>query len=326
MTPARDQERLHAAVDRLAPGGSTNLEAGLVTGYEVAREGFVPGATNRVILLSDGLANRGPSSTRELVALGRELREGGMSVTTIGLGDHFNEDLMTGLAEASRANYYYVRDAEKLPGIFTEELGTAGAKIAAEVTIRIEVAEGVRLKGILGHPEIPCQGRSAQIAVNELFGAERRVFHVSCAVEEGVREDALAVANVALAYEDAASKKRMLGAAQAMVRLTDDTASSEKSVHADVAKEVAVVQNRLDREAAVKLADEGRAAEASKLLQMRAVANASAPVAQQVPKMAEENRKLESWAEELKNSGNFGLRSRKEAQYDNYRDKFQKQR
>jgi Ca-activated chloride channel family protein len=280
---------------------------------------------NRVILLSDGLANRGPQTTRELVALGHELRNGGMSVTTIGLGDDFNEDLMTGLAEASRANYYYVKDAERLPGIFAEELGAAGSKIAADVTIRIEVPEGVRLKGILGHPEIKCEARQAQISLAELFGAERRVFHVSCAVEDA-KAESLPLANVALAYQDVATSKRVLGSGQANVRFTDDTAGEEKSVHADVAKEVAVVQNRLDREAAVKLADEGKAAEASKLLEQRALSNANAPAAQQIPKIAEENRKLGAWALELKNSGGFNKASRKEAQYDNYRDRYQKQR
>ena len=62
----------------------------------------------------------GPS---DLARLGRELRGDGIAVSTIGLGDDYNEDLMTALAEASNANYYYVKDAEKLPGIFAQELG-----------------------------------------------------------------------------------------------------------------------------------------------------------------------------------------------------------
>lgn len=67
---------------------------------------------NRAILLSDGLANVGPSSTRDLRRLGRELSRRGIAVTTIGVGDDYNEDLMAGLAEASDANYYYVGDTE----------------------------------------------------------------------------------------------------------------------------------------------------------------------------------------------------------------------
>jgi len=56
---------------------------------------------NRVMLLSDGIANVGPSSNREIAQLGSRLSNYGVSVTTIGLGDDYNETLMTALAEAS---------------------------------------------------------------------------------------------------------------------------------------------------------------------------------------------------------------------------------
>ena len=59
----------------------------------------------------------------EADGLGGELARRGISVTTIGVGDDYNEDLMAALAESSDANYYYVKDTEKLPGIFAKELG-----------------------------------------------------------------------------------------------------------------------------------------------------------------------------------------------------------
>jgi Ca-activated chloride channel homolog len=111
-----DREALKAQVQRIQPGGSTALYAGVEAGGNQLLE--IESRTdriNRVILLSDGLANVGPSSTSALKALGRSLSHRGVSVSTIGVGDDYNEDLMTGLAEASDANYYYVKDAEKLP-------------------------------------------------------------------------------------------------------------------------------------------------------------------------------------------------------------------
>ena len=64
MTRVSDKERLHDAIDELQAGGSTNLGDGIVTGYRVARDSFRPGANNRVILLSDGLANTGNTERR----------------------------------------------------------------------------------------------------------------------------------------------------------------------------------------------------------------------------------------------------------------------
>ena len=97
---------------------------------------------------------------------------------------------MTALAEASNANYYYVRDAEKLPGIFAEELGAARTLVARGVTIRITVPDGVRIKEIIGQPEIECHGRSADIALPEYFGGDKRRFLVRCAVESKVERAA----------------------------------------------------------------------------------------------------------------------------------------
>jgi Ca-activated chloride channel family protein len=126
LVPAQkveDKEALKEKIEGIEAGGSTALYAGVKTGARQIQEYFSSKRINRVILLSDGLANVGPSSTRDLRRLGSDLAEKGISVTTIGVGDDYNEDLMAGLAEASDANYYYVQDTEKLPEIFAKELG-----------------------------------------------------------------------------------------------------------------------------------------------------------------------------------------------------------
>jgi Ca-activated chloride channel family protein len=112
-----DRETLKAQVQRIEPGGSTALYAGVESGGKQLLNNIESRTEriNRVILLSDGLANVGPSSTSALKGLGRSLSRQGVSVTTIGVGEDYNEDLMSGLAEGSDANYYYVQDAEKLP-------------------------------------------------------------------------------------------------------------------------------------------------------------------------------------------------------------------
>src|SRR5438045_1013181 len=109
------REDLKSRIHRIQAGGSTALHAGVVLGAKQVRERFDKERVNRVILLSDGLANVGPSSTSDLARLGRELRGDAIAVSTVGLGDEYNEDLMTAFAEASNANYYYLKEPEKLP-------------------------------------------------------------------------------------------------------------------------------------------------------------------------------------------------------------------
>ena len=232
---------------------------------------------------------------------------------------------MTALAEASNANYYYVKDAEKLPGIFSQELGAARSLLARSIVIRIETPEGVRLKEIIGRPEIECHDRVVEIKMPELFGSEKRRFLVRC-VAEGKTADALEAAAVSLNYAtisgDAAPAQRLA----AKVAFTDDEKKADSSIKVEVAKENSIVQNRLAKEMAVKLADEGKTKDAVAVLRSQAAKNAAAPAPMQVPGVREENQKLEDAAAEIDSKGRLEKRSRKSIQFENYADKYQKSR
>ena len=319
------REDIKARIHRIQSGGSTALHAGVVLGAKQVRRFFDKERVNRVILLSDGLANVGPSSTSELARLGHELRNDGISVSTIGLGDDYNEDLMTALAEASHANYYYVKDAEKLPGIFAEELGAARSLLARSIVIRIEAPDGVRLKEIIGRPDIECHDRVAEIKMPELFGSEKRRFLVRC-LAEGKTADTLEPAAVELKYATIAGAQAPAQRQAVKVVFTDDEKKAEASIRAEVAREHSVVENRVAKETAVKLADEGRAKDAAALLRSQAAKNAAAPKEAQVPGVAQENQKLEEAAREMDTSGGIAKARRKAMQFENYADKYQKSR
>jgi Ca-activated chloride channel family protein len=319
------REELKARIHRIQAGGSTALHAGVTLGAKQVRHFFEKERVNRVILLSDGIANVGPSSTSALAGLGRELRGEGIAVSTIGLGDDYNEDLMTALAEASNANYYYVKDAEKLPGIFSQELGAARSLLARSVVIRIETPEGVRLKEIIGRPEIECHDRVVEIKMPELFGSEKRRFLVRC-VAEGKTADAMEAAAVSLNYATISGGAAPAQRLAAKVAFTDDQKKADSSIKDEVARENSIVQNRLAKERAVKLADEGKAKDAVAVLRSQAMQNAAAPATRQVPGIREENQKLEDAAKELDSQGRLEKRSRKSIQFENYADKYQKNR
>ena len=320
-----NREELKARIHRIQPGGSTALHSGVVLGAKQVRAKFQKERVNRVILLSDGIANVGPSRPSDLASLGRELRNDGISVSTVGLGDDYNEDLMTALAEASNANYYYVKDAEKLPAIFAQELGASRLLLARSVTIRITAPEGVRLKEIIGRPEIECRDRVAEIRMPELFGAEKRRFLVRCAIEGNVA-DAIEAAQVELKYENLKGEPALAQQLGAKVAFTDDQKKADDSIQADVAREHSVVQNRLAKELAVKLADEGKAKDAAAVLRNQAKMNAAAPAVAQIPGVAQENQKLEATATAIDARGGLEKAQRKSMQFENYADKHQKGR
>ena len=319
------REELKARIHRIQAGGSTALHAGVVLGAKQVRRFFERERVNRVILLSDGIANVGPSSTSALAGLGRELRSDGITVSTIGLGDDYNEDLMTALAEASNANYYYVKDAEKLPGIFAEELGAARSLLARNIVIRIQAPDGVRLKEIIGRPDIACGDRVAEIKMPELFGSEKRRFLVRV-VAEGKTADAIEAAAVELNYATLTGDRAPAQRQAAKVAFTDDQKKADASIQAEVARENSVVQNRLAKEMAVKLVDEGKTKDAVALLRSQTLKNMAAPASQRVPGVEKENQKLEEAASEIDSAGRLEKSRRKAMQFENYADKYQKSR
>lgn len=319
----RERENIKSRIHRIKSGGGTALHAGVTLGARQLRHYLDRERVNRVILLSDGLANVGPSSTSDLVALGRDLRRDGMSVSTVGLGDDYNEDLMTALAEASHANYYYVQDAEKLPEIFAKELGAARTIIARGVNIRITVPSGVRLKEIVGYPEIKCDGTAAEIRLPEVFGAEKRRFIARCTVDKAHNEP-LEVAVAALRYDGSDGKAAPEQRQTTQVKFTDAEEKSTASLRPEVAKEVAILDNSMAKQQAVKLADEGRTKEAADLLRSQVAKNKALPAAAAAPRLAEENRKLDQSAAQIESQGSLSKSERKQIQWENFQDKYQK--
>jgi Ca-activated chloride channel family protein len=122
MTPVRNKGPLHAAVARLRADGSTNLEAGLVTGYRVARDGYVSGASNRVILLSDGLANVGDTTADPILKQVREEAAKQIALLGVGVGSDYGDALMERLADAGDGFATYISEKAQARQLFVTRL------------------------------------------------------------------------------------------------------------------------------------------------------------------------------------------------------------
>jgi Ca-activated chloride channel family protein len=151
-TRASERGFIEAGIRELEPGGSTALFAGVVKCAGELRKSADRNRVNRVILLSDGVANVGPSSPAELGALGAQLMEEGISVATVGLGTGYNADLMNELAMRSDGSHVFVERAEDLARFLDEELEAATTVVARDVDVRIRCGSGVRPLRVLGRP------------------------------------------------------------------------------------------------------------------------------------------------------------------------------
>jgi Ca-activated chloride channel family protein len=143
-TLVRNNDEIYDAIDDLRPGGSTNLEAGLRTGYELAERAYAEGGINRVILASDGVANVGNTDPD---ALSREITDraiNGIQLVTVGFGmGNFNDTTMEQLADQGDGFYAYVDTLNEAERLFKVELIDTLTPVAMDARIQVEFDEDV---------------------------------------------------------------------------------------------------------------------------------------------------------------------------------------
>ncbi len=262
-----DDHGLNSKIRGLDASGRTALHAGVVTGAKEVKRYLAANRVNRVILLSDGLANVGPATPRELAALGRRLGSEGISVTTIGLGLDYDEDLMQRLAGASDGNHAFVEDAEDLAGIFNAEFGDALSISAQDIEIIIECRVGFKPVRVLGR-EATIEGNRIRMKLNQLQGANERYFVVELnAPEVRTTPGNAEVASVSVNYLDLASGSRRQTEARATGRFSGSAEEIEKSVNKAVMTQVTTQIAIETSEKAVELRDKGDISGARKLLE-----------------------------------------------------------
>jgi Ca-activated chloride channel family protein len=139
LEPTNDRERIRAAVAGLVTEGSTNVEAGIRLGYDVAGRSFRPGAINRVLLCSDGVANQGATGPEEILASVQREAKRGIELTTLGFGmSGYNDVLMEQLADKGNGRYAYLDDLDEARKVLVEELTGTLQTIAEDAKVQVE--------------------------------------------------------------------------------------------------------------------------------------------------------------------------------------------
>jgi Ca-activated chloride channel family protein len=151
-TSGANKEKIISALEQLYAGGSTAGSAGIKLAYETAKENFIEGGNNRVILATDGDFNIGPSSDSELVRLIEEKREEGIFLTVLGFGmGNYKDSKMEKLADKGNGNYAYIDNILEAKKVLVNEFGGTLFTIAKDVKIQVEFnpaeVKGYRLVG-----------------------------------------------------------------------------------------------------------------------------------------------------------------------------------
>ena len=154
LVNANDTNRnlLMTSVNRIFAGGGTNLGAGLQTGINTLVGAKAVGNTGKVILISDGLANQGITNPVSLGNMASVAVKKEFSVATVGVGNDFNEHLMSHIADQGTGNYYYLENPDAFADVFQKEFYLSSVTAATGVEIYIPLNDGLSLVDASGYP------------------------------------------------------------------------------------------------------------------------------------------------------------------------------
>ena len=145
-TKAVHKTEILRAIERIRSGGMTDLHSGWLLAAEQVARYKTENSINRVLLLSDGMANTGLTDQYEINSQCSELAETGVTTSTYGLGEHFNERLMVEMGRAGRGQSYYGQKVEDLEDPFREEFDLLSNTIASKLEIFVEYPDFVKLE------------------------------------------------------------------------------------------------------------------------------------------------------------------------------------
>ena len=175
MTSA-NRRQISEAVTRISANGGTNLGAGLKRGIELAAAAPAKGNVQRIILISDGLANQGLTHPTALGHMAAASFEKALAVSTVGVGQEFNEALMTLLADNGGGSYYYLENPAAFAAVFRKEYLYARAAAAENIRVSLLLPAGARLVDAGGYPVKQIGGRAVFHPGSLGYGKSRTLY------------------------------------------------------------------------------------------------------------------------------------------------------
>ena len=138
-TPGNKKKNIYSALSQLNAAGKTNGGAGIQQAYQLAKDSFIEGGVNRVILCSDGDFNVGTTDTDDLLRLVTKKAKENISLTVLGFGmGNLNDKMFEEVSNKGNGNYAFIDTEAEANKVLVEDLTGTLVNIAKDVKIQIE--------------------------------------------------------------------------------------------------------------------------------------------------------------------------------------------
>lgn len=200
-----DKKKLKSLIEeRVTDRGSTALHGGLMRGVEEALKKKDKNNVTRVLLLSDGLANVGITDPEFIAVDSRKSYEKGLSITTLGVGSDYNENLMVAIAKNGHGNYYFIEKPDQIEEIFSKEFASLLSVVAKDIKIKLIPLNRTKIEQAIGYELM-----DKKIEANNIFSGAKSRFLFEIYVPRGNRDSKLDIFKIEVSYFDILQNKQV---------------------------------------------------------------------------------------------------------------------
>ncbi len=296
--PVVRKDAVAQRISSIKAGGTTNLSGGWLEGCTLVAQNLDALALNRVILMSDGHANRGIIDPDKLVTIAQQKREEGVSTTTMGLGQDFNEDLLMGIASAGGGAFYFIESPEVTPTIFQEELQGLLSLVGQNLIITVQPTEAVEAVKQLNAYPVQLNERAVAFRMGDVFGEEIKSLLLELTIPGLEQTGVQQIATLRFEYDELSESGIEHRVWELPVQVNVAQELHERTLsNPEVRQSVLLLQAANARREAVKAADAQQFDDASQLLRTAAQQIQDSGILD--PKLAEEHEALIKQANEI---------------------------
>lgn len=314
---AENRAALKESLARVYARGSTALHTAWVRGGMQVSEHLTDRAVNRVLLITDGQANVGETNIDRIVSQSKGLAERGVSTSTIGIGEDFNEDLLLPMAQAGGGNAWHVERSEDMQRIFAVELEGLIAQVAHTVTLGLVPSDGVRLSDLLNDFEL---GETGRYKLPNLQAGSPLEVVAQLRVPAQMPGTKLRLLDLRLGYTPQDSRSAEVVKHALELEFDSEQRVEQLPVNHEVARAVQLLMNARARREAMRYMDAGNYVMAQQVVSATLAASYSLPsAASSTREMQEEYQQLQELHSSLTDTGSAKLNRKRLAFQEYYR-------
>ena len=313
-----DKKAIKTAIKKIRARGLTNLSDGWLMGCDRVKSEQTPQLLNRVLLLTDGFANRGIVDPSALVNIAKEQAEAGVMTTSLGFGNGFNEDLLIDLAEAGGGNFYFIQSGDDAANVFNIEMESLTSIVGQNLTVNFSPKNQIEVGEVLNKYPVQFEDSGVEVFLGDVYQVESKPLVLKFTIPAIATEGTVDLGSIEYSYEQIVdgSIKKFTDSLPLSIAVVSQIEADKIAVNADVTQQASQLRIAKKKDEVVAIADQGNYRQAAEIL-LKAVEELKSQALNEYFEIAEEIEQLKYYAKRL-DERRFDLGVRKEMRDQSY--------